>query len=149
MIVPDVNLLLYAEIAGYPQHAAARTWWESALSRGERIGLCPPALLGFVRIATSRRIFERPMPVEEATERVGRWLARRGVVALTPSGDHVPAVLRLLTQVGTAGALVTDAEIATYAMSIQGVVYSNDTDFAKFPGLRWKNPLAGSALTGI
>lgn len=141
MIVPDVNLLLYAEIADFPQHAAARAWWESLLSGHALVGLCPPSVLGFVRLATNRRVFERPLSIETADARVHAWLARPNVRALTPGPDHFERIFRLLRSTGTGGSLCTDAEIAAYAQAVDGVVHTNDTDFGRFADVRHVNPL--------
>ena len=141
MIVPDVNLLLYAEIADFPQHASARRWWESVLCGDERVGLCPPTVMGFVRIVTNRRVFDHPLSIESATSRVEAWLARPCVRALTPGLDHFERVFRILRGTGTGGGLCTDAEIAAYALAFNGVIHTNDTDFARFPDVRTVNPL--------
>jgi hypothetical protein len=142
MIVPDVNLLLYAEIAAYPEHAKARAWWEKALSGDEDIGLAPPAVFGFVRIATNPRVFDPPMSVDDATARVERWLARPNVRTLVSTPHHVATVLAMLRKVGTAANLTTDAQLAVYAIENGATLHSNDTDFDRFDGLSWKNPLA-------
>lgn len=63
MIIPDVNLLLYANLDATPQHAAARAWFERVLSGTERVGFAPAALLGFVRLSTSRRVYVEPLTV--------------------------------------------------------------------------------------
>ncbi len=142
MIVPDVNLLLYANVAAYPQHEAARAWWEGLLNGDVAVGLCTPVVFGFVRIATNRRVYETPMTVEQATSRVERWLERSPVSTLVPGPRHLEVAFGLLRGLGTAQNLTTDAEIAAYAIEYQGEVHSNDADFARFPGLRWHDPLA-------
>jgi predicted nucleic acid-binding protein len=82
MIIPDVNLLLYANLDATPQHAAARAWFEKLLSGTERTGLAPAAVLGFVRLSTSRRVYVEPLTVEDAVTRVRSWLDRPNVVLL-------------------------------------------------------------------
>src|SRR5262249_61817816 len=66
MIVPDVNLLVYAHMAAFPQHDAARTWWEALLNGRTEVGIGSPALFGFVRLATNRKIFDPPMAIGAA-----------------------------------------------------------------------------------
>lgn len=142
MIVPDVNLLIYAVVPGYEEHPRARDWWEGALNDAEPVGLTPVAVFGFTRIVTSRRIMELPLLVDVAAGLVGDWLALPHVGLLSPGPDHVRTAMGFLRQVGTGGNLTTDAQIAAHAIESRGVVHSNDTDFARFPGVSWRNPLS-------
>lgn len=142
MIVPDVNLLLYAEVAAFAEHAAARRWWEQLLSGQRQVGLAPASAFGFLRIATNRRVFGRPMAVADAIDRVQGWLDRPNVSLLVPGTEHLAIAFRLLRQLGAAGNLTTDVQLAAHAIEHQGEVHSNDGDFGRFEGLRWVNPLA-------
>lgn len=141
MIIPDVNLLLYAVIDGYPEHAAAKAWWEELLNGTDAVGLCSPVLFGFLRIATNPRVFDTPLQVADATAYCEAWLARPQVQYLTGGSRYLSIAFALLHQLGAAANLTTDVQIAAYALESQSTVHSNDTDFAKFPGLRWFNPL--------
>lgn len=141
MIVPDVNLLLYAVISGFPQHSRAYAWWEQTINSSARVGLTEPALFGFLRIVTNARVLQSPLPVGDAVEYVRDWLAQPNVDLLVPGPDHLRIALDLLTEVGTAGNLTTDVQLAAYAIERHGEVHSNDTDFARFPDLKWVNPL--------
>lgn len=143
MIVPDVNLLLYAEIDAFAQHALARRWWESVMNGERQIGIAPVALFGFLRLATSRRVLTEPLPIEDAIERAQRWLERPHVVFLVPGTSHLDTAFRLLRALGTGGNLTTDVQIAAHAAEYGGEVYSNDEGFGRFEGVRWVNPLAG------
>ena len=141
MIVPDVNLLLYAVISGFPQHSRARAWWEQTINGDARIGLTHPALFGFLRIVTNARVLQSPLSVDDAVDYVHDWLAQPNIDVLLPGPDHLRIAFELLTDVGAAGNLTTDVQLAAYAIEQQGEMYSNDTDFARFPDLRWINPL--------
>ncbi|WP_328391929.1 type II toxin-antitoxin system VapC family toxin [Nocardia sp. NBC_00416] len=141
MIIPDVNLLLYAVVSGFPQHARAREWWEEALNSPTRVGLTQPVIFGFLRIGTSGRVLESPLPVADAVGYVDTWLEQPNVDLLVPGPSHLRIALNLLTDIGTAGNLTTDAQIAAYAIENQGEIFSNDTDFARFPKIKWVNPL--------
>lgn len=141
MIVPDVNLLLYAHITGFPEHTRARRWWEELLGGELEVGLTPVALFGFLRLATNPRVFDPPMPVGPAIERVESWLARPNVRIPVPGPRHLEIAFGLLRELGTAANLTTDVQLAAFAIEYQGAVHSNDTDFARFPHLRWVNPL--------
>ena len=142
MIVPDVNLLLYAEINAYPLHEAARGWWEDALNGRQPVGLAQVCLFGFLRISTNRRVFTTPLAVEDAILRVQRWLEREPVTLLHAGSRHLETAFRLLEQLGTGGNLTTDVQIAAHAVENNGEVHSNDRDFGRFGGVRWVNPLA-------
>jgi len=141
MIVPDVNVLLYAEIDAYPLHRSARRWWETVLNGSRSIGLAPVCLFGFIRIATNRRVFTDPLAVDDAIGRAQSWLERPHVVFLTPGSRHLELAFGLLRALGTGGNLTTDVQLAAHALEHQGEVHSNDQDFGRFEGLRWVNPL--------
>ena len=142
MIIPDVNLLLYAEIDAYPQHEVARAWWEDALSGDVRVALPSVAIFGFLRIATSRRIFEEPLALPDALVRVETWPERSNVMFLGPGPRHLATAFELLRALGTGGNLTTDVQLAAHAIENQAELCSNDLDFGRFAGLRWTNPLA-------
>lgn len=142
MIVPDVNLLLYAHVTAFPEHARARKWWEAALNGEREVGLAGPALFGFVRLATHPRVFDEPLPVERALVFAEEWLARPRVRLLQPGPRHLEIAFGLLRHLGAAANLTTDAQLAALAMEYQAELHSNDADFGRFPGLRWVNPLA-------
>jgi toxin-antitoxin system PIN domain toxin len=142
VIVPDVNLLLYAVVSGFPQHKAAHTWWEETLNSVAEIGLTSPAMFGFIRIATNPRVLSPPLAIDVATEYVSTWLGQPNVSHLIPGPRHVEIAFNLLRSVGTGGNLTTDVQLAAFAFEYDADLYSNDTDFARFPDLRWRNPLA-------
>ncbi|RCW41053.1 hypothetical protein DFQ14_109130 [Halopolyspora algeriensis] len=141
MIIPDVNLLLYAVISGFPHHDRARAWWERTVNSPTRIGLTQPAVFGFLRIATNARILQSPLAITDATGYVNDWLAQPNIDLLTPGPNHLQTALDLLEKAGTAGNLTTDAQLAAYALENNGEMHSNDTDFARFPDITWINPL--------
>jgi len=141
VIIPDINLLLYASIEAFPEHQAARKWWASCLEGKVEIGIVDPVLFGFIRIATNRRIFEPPMTVGAATNLVQGWLARPNVRTVVPGPRHLQIAFDLLNSLGSAGNLTTDIQIAAFALENQAEVHSADVDFARFSGLRWSNPL--------
>lgn len=141
MIIPDVNLLIYAVFDGYPQHERAHAWLTDALNGAESVGLTAPAIFGFVRLGTSGRVHERPLPVTSAAEYVKDWLARPQVSFLAPGVDHVRLTLELLAEVGTGASLTTDAQLAAYAIEFGGTIHSNDADFGRFSAVNSVNPL--------
>lgn len=145
MILPDINLLLYAYDTDSPFHAQAAAWWQARLSGEEPVGLLPVVLFGFTRIATHVRVFQHPMTPGEAAGHVRSWLEQPSVELLAPGPGHVERVLKLLEGLGTAGNLVTDAQIAAAALDLEAVLHTTDTDFIRFEGLRWFNPITGAS----
>lgn len=141
MLIPDVNILIYAYDSSAPQHAAARLWWETTLSGERPVGLPWASILGFIRIMTHPGIQERPMRVADCVRRVRAWIEAPGVNILTPGEQHAEILFQFLTQLGSAGNLTTDAHLAALALEYQAELVSTDADFARFPGLRWFNPL--------
>ncbi|RXK55700.1 type II toxin-antitoxin system VapC family toxin [Oleiharenicola lentus] len=142
MILPDANLLLYAYDSDSPFHKAAAKWWTGLLSGHAPVGLCPVVIFSFLRLATHARVYERPLTVAEATARISSWIERPNVRVLYPGPKHLDVVCSLLTAAGTAGNLVSDAQIAALALEYGAEVHSADTDFARFKGLKWTNPLS-------
>ena len=141
MRLVDVNLLIYAVNRDTALHDAARTWLEAALTDDEPLGFSWIALLGFVRITTHRRILSRPLEVEQALAVADGWLAEANSRVIEPGPDHWRTVRRLLTAVGTAGNRTTDAHLAALAIDNGCELLSTDSDFSRFPDLRWRDPL--------
>jgi toxin-antitoxin system PIN domain toxin len=145
MIVPDVNLLLYACDSASPLHARAAQWWQECLSGSEPVGLAPVVIFGFIRVGTNRKAFLKPMTCAEAAGQVRSWLNQPVAQVLVPGPQHFEQVISLLQSAGATGDLVTDAQIAALAMEHGAVVHTTDADFVRFSGLRWFNPISGLA----
>lgn len=144
MIIPDVNLLIYAYNSDAPHHERAKGWWEGLLSDPRAVvGLPWAVTLGFVRLMTHPAVLLTPLRPEEALAPIAAWLALPQVEVLDPGPRHLEIVGRLLEAAGVAGNLTTDAHLAALAIEHQAELHSNDRDFGRFAGLRWKNPLAG------
>jgi toxin-antitoxin system PIN domain toxin len=141
VIVVDVNLLLYAVISGFPQHARAHGWWEQTLNGPAEVGLPGPAIFGFLRISTNPRVLATPLAVDQAVGYVRDWLALPNVTFLAPGPRHLDIAFDLLTELGTAANFTTDVQLAALAIEHGAEMYSNDTDFGRFPDLQWVNPL--------
>ncbi|MBX3747365.1 MAG: PIN domain-containing protein [Verrucomicrobiae bacterium] len=141
MILPDINLLIHAHNLESPRHEGARQWWDDALAGTVGIGLAWVTLLGFIRICTHRGILLRPMTPAGACSRVREWLTLPHVHLALPAQGHFERLSAHLSQLGTAGNLTTDAHLATLAMERGYVLCTTDSDFVRFPGLKWRNPL--------
>ncbi len=146
MIVPDLNLLVYAYNEDAPQHAPARRWWEESLSGSASVGIAWAVMMGYVRIMTSRAVLIEPLSPALAIADIRDWLAQPQAQILVPGPRHLDAFTVLTEATGTAGRLTTDLHLAALAIENQAELHSNDTDFGRLPGLRWYNPLRGEDL---
>jgi toxin-antitoxin system PIN domain toxin len=139
--LPDVNVLIYAVDEGSHHHDGARAWLEEALSGSETVAFCWSVLLAFVRLSTRPVVFEHPLDAGEALDLVEGWLGQPCATVVDPTPRHLAILRDLLTQLGTAGNLTTDAHLAALAIEHGAELWSYDTDFARFAGLRWHSPL--------
>jgi hypothetical protein len=139
--LPDANLLLYALDDLSPHHGPARAWLDGILSGVEPVGFSWVVILAFIRVSTRVRLSSRPLSVAEALDIVEGWLAQPCAQVVEPSDRHVQVLRGLLEPLGTAGDLSSDAHLAALAIEYGGEVCSADNDFARFPGVRWVNPL--------
>jgi|SRR5208282_1673514 len=141
MILIDANLLLYAYDHFSPHHQAARDWLESTLSEPEPVGLAWMTLLAFTRIGTSPRPLENPLSVSEAAAIVATWLERPMVTLLDPGETHWETLRDLMAKGQAHGPLIMDAHLAALAIEHGATLATTDRDFARFPGLKFFNPL--------
>jgi uncharacterized protein len=141
--LPDVNLLVYTADGSSPHSAPARAWLEQALSGTEEVGFAWLALLGFIRISTNPAAFADPLSPSRAFGFVDSWLGAPVATVVHPTQRHAGHLRDLLTTIGsTAGNLTSDAHLAALAIEHGAELCSHDTDFARFEGLRWSDPLA-------
>jgi hypothetical protein len=143
VILVDANVLLYAEDSLSPYHDKARQWWDAQLSGRSPVCLCWTVLTAFIRIGTNRRVFERPLSLKEAIHRVQSWVDQPCTRLIYPTEQHWQVLQELLEQGQAVGNLVTDAHLAALAIEHGCQLYSTDSDFARFPKLKWSNPLKG------
>jgi toxin-antitoxin system PIN domain toxin len=141
LIIPDLNLLIYAYDSSSPWHSKASDWWVSHLSGSVPIGIPWVVALGFIRLWTNARVFSNPMPVEVATAHVESWLARRIVRTIHPGARHAELLFAFLRREGRGGNLTTDAHLAALAIENRAIIHTADTDFLRFGDVRWLNPL--------
>jgi uncharacterized protein len=142
VILLDANLLLYAVDESSPRHRPAKRWLEDRLSGLETVAFAWSVLSAVLRISTRRGIFQNPLTTTQAFDLVERWLAQPVAILLHPTERHLAVLRGLLEPLGTAGNLVGDAHLAALAIEHGALLVSCDTDFARFSGLRWLDPLA-------
>lgn len=147
MILPDLNLLLYAYNPHMPQHGAARRWWEGAMNGEELVGMPLEIAFGFVRVATNPRLGAARVTLIDARRVVEGWMQLPQVRTLVPGALHFNRVMELMTAAMATGPVLSDAILAAYAIEHRATLFTNDGDFARFPGLSWRNPLITSSPT--
>ena len=141
MILVDANLLVYAHVSDVPEHRAAREWLDGRLSGPTKVGLPWESLLAFIRLVSNPRVFPRYESVADAWDQVDAWLSS-GPAWIPVATERHREVLRTLIPVTKNAHLVPDAHLAALAIEHGLQLMSTDGDFARFPGLRWQNPLA-------
>jgi toxin-antitoxin system PIN domain toxin len=141
VILVDANILLYAEDQQSPRHAMARQWWDAQLSGASPVCLCWSVLGAFIRIGTNPRVFERPLSLDQALSRVQSWLDQPCTRIVYPTDRHWIVFQKMLVEGQAVANLVTDAHLAALASEHGCELISTDTDFSRFPGVKWRNPL--------
>ncbi len=143
MILVDANILLYAEDSLSPFHQKALKWWDDQLSGSEPVCLCWTVLSAFIRIGTNPRVFEYPLSLEQALVRIQGWFDQPCTRIIRPTEHHWTTFQQMLNDGQAVANLVTDAYVAALALEHGCTVASTDADFARFPKLKWINPLRG------
>lgn len=143
MRLPDANLLIYALDETSPRHEPARAWLDGALSGSEDVGFAWLVLLAVLRLTTKPTVFARPLDPAEAFDVIDGWLAQPCASVVHPTGRHAAVLRGLLTPLGTAGNLTSDAHLAALSVEYGAMLCSCDADFSRFPGVRWADPLRG------
>lgn len=133
-------MLVYAANEDAPEHSFALRCLAEALEGQETVGFAWLTILGFLRVATHRRVLPNPFSVEEAHAAIAVWLTPSHTVLVEPSPRHLSLLRGLLAEVGTAGNLVPDAHLAALALEYDATVVSFDRDFGRFEGVRWRLP---------
>lgn len=138
----DANILLYAVDEDSPFHERAVTWLEAALNGPQRVGIPWASIIAFVRITTHPRAFDNPLRPAEAWDLVNDWLDAPAAWIPEPAAGYRRILEGLLRDLHLSGNLVPDAALAALCMEHGLTIISADSDFARFPGLRWSNPVA-------
>jgi toxin-antitoxin system PIN domain toxin len=140
VILVDANLLIYAVDRSAAQHPAARDWLQAKLTGHTRVGVPWASLLAFLRVVTNPRIVTGAVPMRDAWSAVRGWLELPPVWVPEPTPAHAEVLGSLLEGVSSAQ-LVPDAHLAALAIEHGLTICSNDSDFARFPDVRWENPI--------
>lgn len=137
MIIPDLNVLLYAVDSSSPRHGEAAAWLEKTVNAGiDVVGIPWVVHRGFLRLTTNPRVFSRPLTVETASDWLESLESAPSVRMIDPGMAHRGILRHLLLMLGTGANLVTDAHLAALALEHNAVLATGDRDFQRFPGLK-------------
>ena len=140
MMLPDVNVLIYAFRKDVPQHNVCRAWLDAAVLSEARFGISPLALAAVIRITTQPRAYQRPSTLDEAIGFGEDILSQPNCQVVEPGERHWDIFKRLCTETDTRGTRVTDAWFAALAIEWGCEWVTMDRDYARFPGLSWSVP---------
>lgn len=140
MKLVDANVLLYAVNESSERHAESNQWLDSALNGVEPVGFAWLATLAFLRLSTKTGLFPHPLTVEDAILMVEGWMNQPSSLTVEPTPRHTAVLSGLLKELGTGGNLVSDAHLAALALEHGATVVTYDTDFSRFPGVKWQQP---------
>ena len=140
MILPDVNVLIYAFRPEVPEHPRCRQWLQDVVDGDARFGISPLALAAVVRVTTNRRAYPAPSSLDDAFRFSDYLLGQPHCQIVEPGERHWDIFRRLCIETQTRGPIVTDAWYAALAIESGCEWITLDRDFARFPGLRWRLP---------
>ena len=141
MVLPDINVLVYAHRADASNHEAYRDWVDRMVNGDEAYGVADLVLSGFVRIVTHPRVFLRPSPLADAFAFAAQLRSQANCVPIAPGARHWDIFERLCSSCNTRGNLVPDAYLAALAIESGCEWITTDRDYSRFDGLRWRHPL--------
>ncbi len=142
MLLPDVNVLIYAHIEDSTVDHVEYANWLTRLATGpEPFALSALVLAGFIRVVTNPRIFDPPSTLDHSFAFVASLLERPTARLIGPGPDHLSIFESLCRESGANGKLVADAQHAAVAIEHGCTIVSTDADFGRFPRLRWQHPL--------
>lgn len=144
MILPDINLLIYAHNQEAAQHAEAKAWLLGLLNGPIPVCFCWETINGFIRISTNARAMQRPLTLEQAFLIVRTWLDSPSAVLLEKTARHMDILFKVSTESDTRGARFSDAVLAALAIEHNATFATGDSDFDRFAGLAVIDPLSGS-----
>ena len=144
MLIPDVNVLVYASREESHEHLAYRDWLQSVAQGNESFGLSEVVCSSFLRLVTNPRIWNPPTPMDVALDFIEALRERPNCVLVSPGPRHWGIFAELCRQLGLGGNIVADAYLAALAIESGNEWVTADRDFRRFPGLRWRHPLRSS-----
>lgn len=143
MIALDTNILVYARREEAPHHAAARALLERLAEGAEPWALPWPCVYEYLRVVTHPRVFDPPTRLEDALLDLESLLSSPSLLLLGEGPAHRAHMARAVREAAASGNLAHDAHIAALVVE-HGVseLLTVDRDFARFPGVRTRDPFA-------
>ena len=141
MILVDANILIYAVAKDSVRHEHAKAWLDENLSGHFRVGLPWNSLLAFLRITTNPRVFTAPLSMTDGWRQIRRWLSSPVAWCPTPGKQHAEILQDFIENLSLKSNDIPDAHLAALAVAHGLTLMSCDDDFARYPGLRWENPI--------
>jgi len=142
MVLPDVNVLVYAHREETDKHDACRKWLEDVINGDEAYAISDLVLSGFMRVVTHPKVFRRPSSLGDALAFAEQVRDQPNCVRIQPGPRHWELFTRLCLEAGVKGNLVPDAYFAALAIESGCEWISTDHDFSRFKPLRWRQPPA-------
>lgn len=141
MKIVDANVLIYAADTSSRYHIVAKRWLDQALAGGSPVGFDWLVLMAFLRITTKHSVSDTPYTPAFAVSIMDTWLSARSAHVLRPGPGHLDRVRDLLAATGDLGGnIVNDAHLAALALEHKATVVTFDSDFGRFPGVKWEQP---------
>jgi uncharacterized protein len=145
MILPDVNVLVYAHREDAVDHPRYRQWLEEIIKSGQPYGISDHVLSGFLRVVTHQRVFTTPSPISAALDFARQIREQSNCQVIAPGSHHWQIFTGLCQSLPAMGNLIPDVWFAALAIESGCEWITTDRDYEKFPGLRWRHPLTGNA----
>jgi hypothetical protein len=141
MILPDVNILVYAHREDAPNHQLYYEWLKNSLESDQAFGMADLVLSGFLRVVTHPRVFNPPSTLDQATAFIDEIRNQPNCVPIQPGPRHWAIFVQLCKAANVKGNLVPDAYLAAMAIESGCEWITTDKDYSRFPQLRWRHPL--------
>jgi len=145
MILPDVNVLVYAHREDAVDHPRYRQWLEEIIQSGQPYGISDHVLSGFLRVVTHPRVFTIPSPISSALDFARQIREQSNCQIIAPGSRHWQIFTGLCQSLPATGNLIPDVWFAALAIESDCEWITTDRDYEKFPGLRWRHPFTGNA----
>lgn len=142
MVLPDVNVLVYAYRRDSANHAGCRDWLAGTVNADAPYGCSELVLSGFLRVVTHPKVFVSPSRLDEALAFADQLRHQPNAVAIAAGARHWEIFRRLAVEAGARGNLLPDAYLAAMAIENGCEWITTDRDYSRFRGLRWRHPLA-------
>ena len=136
MLVPDVNVVINAEIPSSERHELARNWFDIAANGREPVSIPEMVLLGFVRISTGSGVKDNRITPTRALEVCDVLRRMPAFAPITEGPRHWPLFREIVLTSGISGPDITDAYLAAFALENDATFVTFDRGFRRFPGLR-------------